>query len=158
MSKKWSQDLKYKNNVSIKERKEKIHKILTTSLISTLPLTKCPILTLPLNMTTLIYQNYFPFLSRVTKGRVSSKHLIGRASISIIIILRSIIVITIIIIKIRTYKRWWRGSLVRKSVHGRLSSSNTAKCREDKNFLDRSTRCRGGVKIEIRKKAWKLDR
>ena len=38
---KWSQDLRYKNNVSIKERKEKIHKILTTSLkISTLPLTK----------------------------------------------------------------------------------------------------------------------
>ena len=38
---KWSQDLSYKNNVSIKERKEKIHKILTTSLkISTLPLTK----------------------------------------------------------------------------------------------------------------------
>ena len=37
---KWSQDLKYKNNVSIKERKEKIHKILTTSLkISTLTLT-----------------------------------------------------------------------------------------------------------------------
>ena len=67
---KWSQDLKYKNNVSKKERKEKIHKILTTSLISTLPLTKCPILTLPLNMTTLIYQNYFPSLSRVTKGRV----------------------------------------------------------------------------------------
>ena len=38
---KWSQDLRYKNNVSIKERKEKIHKILTTSLkISTLSLTK----------------------------------------------------------------------------------------------------------------------
>ena len=38
---KWSQDLRYKNNVSIKERKEEIHKILTTSLkISTLPLTK----------------------------------------------------------------------------------------------------------------------
>ena len=38
---KWSQDLRYKNNVSIKERKEKINKILTTSLkISTLPLTK----------------------------------------------------------------------------------------------------------------------
>ena len=37
---KWSQDLMYKNNVSIKERKEKIHKILTTFLkISTLPLT-----------------------------------------------------------------------------------------------------------------------
>ena len=29
---KWSQDLMYKNNVSKKERKEKIHKILTTSL------------------------------------------------------------------------------------------------------------------------------
>ena len=38
---KWSQDLRYKNNVSIKERKKKIHKILITSLkISTLPLTK----------------------------------------------------------------------------------------------------------------------
>ena len=54
MSKKWSQDLKYKNNVSIKEIKEKIHKILTTSLISTPPLTKCHILTLPLSMTNLI--------------------------------------------------------------------------------------------------------
>ena len=29
---KWSQDLMYKNNVSNKERKEKIHTILTTSL------------------------------------------------------------------------------------------------------------------------------
>ena len=29
---KWSQDLMYKNNVSRKERKEKIHSILTTSL------------------------------------------------------------------------------------------------------------------------------
>ena len=29
---KWSQDLKYKNKVSKKERKEKIHSILTTSL------------------------------------------------------------------------------------------------------------------------------
>ena len=42
---KWSQDLMYKNNVSKKEIKEKIHNILTTSLkknlkISTLPLTK----------------------------------------------------------------------------------------------------------------------
>ena len=97
---KWSQDLKYKNNVSIKERKEKTYKILTTSLkISTLPLTKMSYITLPLSMTTLIYQNYSPFLSRVTKGRVSSRHFIGKASISIIII-RSIIVITIIIILI----------------------------------------------------------
>ena len=54
VKKKWSQDLNYKNNVSIKERKEKIYKILTTSLILTLPLTKRPILTLPLSMTTLI--------------------------------------------------------------------------------------------------------
>ena len=29
---KWSQDLMYKNNVSKKERKEKIHNILSTSL------------------------------------------------------------------------------------------------------------------------------
>ena len=29
---KWSQDLMYENNVSKKERKEKIHNILTTSL------------------------------------------------------------------------------------------------------------------------------
>ena len=29
---KWSQDLMYKNNVSKKERKEKIHNILTTSI------------------------------------------------------------------------------------------------------------------------------
>ena len=34
---KWSQDLKYKNNVSIKERKEKIQVILTTSLIQHSP-------------------------------------------------------------------------------------------------------------------------
>ena len=41
---KWSQDLMYKNNVSKKDRKEKIHNILTTSLkkkkITTLPLTQ----------------------------------------------------------------------------------------------------------------------
>ena len=41
---KWSQDLMYKNNVSKRERKEKIHNILTTSLkkkkIATLPLTQ----------------------------------------------------------------------------------------------------------------------
>ena len=39
---KWSQDLMYKNNVSKKERKEKIDNILTTSLKrkTTLPLTQ----------------------------------------------------------------------------------------------------------------------
>ena len=50
---KWSQDLKYKNNVSKKERKEKIPVIFIASFISTLSLTKCPILTFPLIMTTL---------------------------------------------------------------------------------------------------------
>ena len=42
---KWSQDLMYKNNVSKKERKEKIHNILTTSLknnINTPPNTMIP--------------------------------------------------------------------------------------------------------------------
>ena len=57
---KWSQDLMYKNNVSKKERKEKIHNILTTSLKrkkkknNTPPNTMIPKLTLPLRMTTLI--------------------------------------------------------------------------------------------------------
>ena len=40
---KWSQDLMYKNNISKKERKEKIHNILTTFLKkkkTTLPLTQ----------------------------------------------------------------------------------------------------------------------
>ena len=39
---KWSQNLIYMNNISKKERKEKIHNILTTSLkkITTLPLTQ----------------------------------------------------------------------------------------------------------------------
>ena len=53
VKKKWSQDLKYKNNVSKKERKEKIPVIFIASFISTLSLTKCPILTFPLIMTTL---------------------------------------------------------------------------------------------------------
>ena len=47
----------YKNNVSKKERKEKIYTILTTSLkknMNTPPNKNGPILTLPLRMTTLI--------------------------------------------------------------------------------------------------------
>ena len=83
---KWLQDLMYKNNVSKKKRKEKIHNILTTSLKkknNTRFNTMIQKLTLPLRVTTLI--NYFPFLSRVTKGKVSSRHLIDKASISIII-------------------------------------------------------------------------
>ena len=85
---KWSQDLMYKNNVSKKERKEKIHNILTTSLKNnnnTPPNTMIPKTNSPPKSDYSHIQNYFPFLSRVTKGRVSSKHLIGRASISIII-------------------------------------------------------------------------
>ena len=70
-----------------------------------------------------------PFCHEWQRVKVSSRHLIDRASISIIII-RSIIVIIIIIsliLKIRSYgRRWWRGSLRSKSAHGRLLSSNEA--------------------------------
>ena len=84
---KWSQDLMYKNNVSKKERKEKIHYILTTSLKknNTPPDTMIPKTNSPPKSDYSHIQNYSSFLSRGTKGRVSSRHLIGRASISIII-------------------------------------------------------------------------
>ena len=84
---KWSQDLMYKNNVSNKERKEKIHKILTTSLKNnknTPPNTMIPKTNSPPKSDYSHIQNYSPFLSIVTKGRVSSRYLISRASISII--------------------------------------------------------------------------
>ena len=45
---KWSQDKCTRDNVSKREKKEKIQKVLTTSLIDTPPITKSPILTLPL--------------------------------------------------------------------------------------------------------------
>ena len=54
---KWSRDLMYKNNVSKKERKEKIHTTLTTSLkknMNTSPNKNGQILTLSLRMTTFI--------------------------------------------------------------------------------------------------------
>ena len=90
---KWSQDLLYKNNVSKKDRKEKIHDILTTSLkIITIPQNNntpsnkmIPKTNSPPKSDYSHIQNHFPFLSRVTKGRVSSRHFIGKASISIII-------------------------------------------------------------------------
>ena len=64
----WSQDLRYMNNLSKIEGKEKKNQILTTSLkIWTLPLS--PKLTLPLWLWLLSSQNYCPFLSRVTKGK-----------------------------------------------------------------------------------------
>ena len=73
-------------------------------------------------------QNYSPFLSWVTKGRVSSRHLIDRASISINI--WSVIVITIIIIilsiRIRSnWMRWWRSRLMCKAAYSCLPSCNT---------------------------------
>ena len=69
---KWSQDLMYKNNVS--KKKEKIRYVLSllyplNEHMTTPPNKNGPILTLPLRMITLISQNYFPFLPRVTKGK-----------------------------------------------------------------------------------------
>ena len=61
---KWSQDLMYKNNVSKKERKEKIHNILTTSLKKKnhTPLnTMIQKLTLPLRVITFISKTTSPF-------------------------------------------------------------------------------------------------
>ena len=85
---KWLQDLMYKNNVSKRERKEKIHNILTTSLNknnNTPPNTMIPKTNSPPKSDYSHIQNYYPFLSRVTKSRLSNRHLISRASISIII-------------------------------------------------------------------------
>ena len=62
---KWSQDLMYKNNVSKKKGKEKIHNILTSSLKkkrnNTPPNTMIQKLTLPLRVTTLISKTTPPF-------------------------------------------------------------------------------------------------
>ena len=88
---KWPQDLMYKNNVSKKEIKEKKRYIISslhplkeknnnTPRNTMIPKTNSP----PKSDYSHI-QNYSPFLSRVTKGRVLSRHLIGKASISIII-------------------------------------------------------------------------
>ena len=83
----------------IKKEKKKIRNILTTSLKknNNTPFNKMiPKTNSPPKSDYSHIQNYSPFLSRVTKGRVSSRHLIGRASTSIII--WSVIVINIIII------------------------------------------------------------
>ena len=67
-----------------------------------------------------------PFCHEWQRVRVSSRHLISKANISIIII-QSIIIITniiILILRIRSHgRRRWRGSLISKSAHGRLPSS-----------------------------------
>ena len=63
---KWSQDLMYKNNVSKKEKKEKIHNILTTSLKknnNTPPNTMIPKTNSPPKSDYSHIQNYSPFLS-----------------------------------------------------------------------------------------------
>ena len=62
---KWSQDLMYKNNVSKKRKDTYILSSLHPSNkhMNTPPNKNSPILTLPLRMTTLISQNYSPFLS-----------------------------------------------------------------------------------------------
>ena len=74
-----------------KKEKKKIHNILTTSLKkkknnnNTPPNKMIPKTNSPPKSDYFHIQNYSPFSSRVTKGRVLSRHLIGRASISIII-------------------------------------------------------------------------
>ena len=125
---KWSQDLMFKNKVSKKERKEKIQNILITSLkrkTTTLPLTQWSKTNSPPKNDYSHIQNYSLFLSRVTKGKVLNRHLIGRSSISIII--KSVIIITIILsIRIRNYwMRWWRSRLRCKTAYSRPPSCNT---------------------------------
>ena len=66
---KWSQDLMYKNNVSKQERKEKIHSILTTSLNKNNTPSNKNVSNSPLKNDYSYIQNYFPFLSRMTKGK-----------------------------------------------------------------------------------------
>ena len=78
-------------------------------------------------MIALISKTTPPFCHEWQRVRMSSRHLIGRASISIIII-RSIIVITIIIIlilNIRSRWRRWRRSLRSKATYDHLLSCNT---------------------------------
>ena len=117
----------FKKKVSKKERKEKIQNILITSLKrkTTLPLTQWSKTNSPSKSDYSHIQSYSLFLSRVTKGRVLNRHLIGGSSISIII--RSIIIITIILsIRIRNHwMRWWRSRLKCKIAYSRLPSCNT---------------------------------
>ena len=69
---KWSQNPMYNNNVSKQQRKEKIQSILTTTLNKktkkkNIPLTKMS--NSPSRNDYSHIQNYFPFLSWVTKGK-----------------------------------------------------------------------------------------
>ena len=80
---KWSQDLMYKNNVSIKKWKEKKNRYIISSLhpseLNNIPPHKK-------TYTNSHHQNYSPVCHEWQRVRVSDRHLIGRASISIIII------------------------------------------------------------------------
>ena len=102
----------YKRIMSPKRKKRKVHKILTTSLknIQTLPLTKISYANSPPKYKTTLFQNYFPFLSRMTKDKSPRGHhliIIGRVSILILILI--IIVNTIITILICRSLRRRRG-------------------------------------------------
>ena len=96
--------------------------------VSTLPLTKWSYINSPPKMDYSHTKTTPPFCHEWQRVRMSSRHLIGRASISISIIW-SIIVITIIIILIlrsRSHgRRWWRSSLKSKATYRCLLSCNT---------------------------------
>ena len=115
---KWSQDQCTRYNVSKRERKEKIQKILTTSLTNTPPIsyTNPP----PMSITTLI-SKLLPLFVMSDKGQVNpSRHLITTRR-AIIIILISIITTKAIVTLI--LKGWWRwrGS-DSETTHDSLSS------------------------------------
>ena len=123
---KWSQDLMYKNNVSKKKEKKRyiLSSLYPSKNINTPPNKNGPILTLPIRMTTLISKTTSPFCHEWQRVRVSSRHLIGRASISISIIVITIIII--LILRIRSHgRRWLRSSLKSKTTHGCLLLCNT---------------------------------
>ena len=102
-------------------KKKKIHKNLTyiPQKVYTLPLTKkYPMLTLPLNTRLLSSQNYFPFSSRMTKG----KSLRGRHHI--IIERVNILIITILIYR-SLWRRRWKRSETTKATLSSCYTTNT---------------------------------
>ena len=112
----------YKNNVSKKERKEKIHNILTTSLkkkkVKTLPLTLwSQKLTLPLRVTTLISKTTPPFCHEWQRVDCQVDiSLVELASLSSSVITITIVII-ILSIRIRSHwVTWWRSRLRCKAV------------------------------------------
>ena len=104
----------YKTNIheaNVKRKKRKVHENLTTSLkiYEHSPSQKCLILTLPLSTRLLSTQNYFPFLSRMTKGKsLRVRHLVITRRASIITSI-------VILISQSLWKRRWRGSETTKA-------------------------------------------